>query len=171
MFSLNISNDEIYFRNAKLTQIQKLHKWYNRIDEYKFATGVNSQISFDDMLKEYFNILSSKEEFFAAVYNLSNEMVGILKGRFILNKKVVWIKVLIIKTQFQGRGYGKKAVDLLLDYFIKKDVKNIYLTVAKQNKMAYNFWIKQGFGEVKEIKKYINLSEENFKLLVWQKDI
>ena len=120
MFSLNVNNEDVFLKDVKLNKLVKIHKWYNNIDEYGFATGVDRPMPFDYILKEYFKVVSSPEEFFVGVYNLSNEMVGLLKGRFISKEKIVWIKVLIIKTEFQRKGYGKKAIELLRDYFIKK---------------------------------------------------
>ncbi len=167
MFSLNVNNEDVFLKDVKLNKLIKIHKWYNNIEEYGFATGVDKPMPFDYILKEYFKVVSSPEEFFVGVYNLSNEMVGLLKGKFILRKKIVWIKVLIIKTEFQRKGYGKKAIELLRDYFIKKHhVKSIYLTVDKENKGAYAFWKKQGFKEVEKIEKYVSLQEKNIKLLV-----
>ncbi|MDQ2085937.1 GNAT family N-acetyltransferase [Herbivorax sp. ANBcel31] len=169
MFFLNTNSDEIYFKNVELNQLIKIHKWYNNIGEYRFATGVDIPITFDDMLRKYFNIMSSSEEFFVGIYNVLDNMVGLLKGRVIFKEKVVWIKTLMVGTEFRGKGYGKKTVNLLLDYLIKKtDVKKIYLTVAKENKRACDFWKKQGFEEVEN---HINSNEKKIKLLFLCKNI
>lgn len=166
MFSLNVNNNEIFLKNVQFIELVEIHKWYNNIDEYGFATGAYNAVPFDEILKEYFKAVSSSEEFFASIHNVSNEMVGIVKGRFILDEKIVWIKVFIIKTEFQGKGYGKKAAGLLRDFFIKKyNAKNIYLTVDSENKGAYAFWGKQGFKEVEKTEKYYILKGKNCKLL------
>lgn len=127
MYSLNVNNNDIYFKNVQLNELTEIYKWYNNIKEYGFATGVENPVSFQDILKEYYKVLSSPEEFFISLYNISNEMVGVIKGNFIEEKKIVWIKVFIIKTGFQKKGYGKKAVGLLKDYFIKKIKQKAYI--------------------------------------------
>ena len=108
MYSLNVNNNDIYFKNVQLNELTEIYKWYNNIKEYGFATGVENPVSFQDILKEYYKVLSSPEEFFISLYNISNEMVGVIKGNFIEEKKIVWIKVFIIKTGFQKKAMEKR---------------------------------------------------------------
>lgn len=51
MFSLNVNNEDVFLKDVKLNKLVKIHKWYNNIDEYGFATGVDRPMPFDYILK------------------------------------------------------------------------------------------------------------------------
>ena len=58
----------------------------------------------------------------------------------------------MIGRQFQGRGYGKRAVREFLDYFKKKHgADRIYISVSLDNAVARKMYTEIGFQPVKEI--------------------
>lgn len=57
----------------------------------------------------------------------------------------------MIGRQFQGRGYGKRAVREFLAYFkAKHNADRIYISVSLGNAAARNMYTKIGFREIKE---------------------
>lgn len=58
----------------------------------------------------------------------------------------------MIGKQFQGRGYGKKAVIAFLDYFKKKhNVDELFISVSLENTVARKMFSSVGFAELKEV--------------------
>ena len=58
----------------------------------------------------------------------------------------------MIGRQYQGKGYGKKAVLEFLDYFKSKhDVDELYISVSLENTVARKMYADIGFKELKEI--------------------
>lgn len=58
----------------------------------------------------------------------------------------------MIGKQYQGKGYGKKAVLEFLDYFKKKHhADKIYISVSVDNSIARKMYADIGFTEIKEI--------------------
>lgn len=58
----------------------------------------------------------------------------------------------MIGRQYQGKGYGKKAVIEFLDYFKKKHgVDKLYISVSLENSVARKMYADIGFKELKEI--------------------
>lgn len=58
----------------------------------------------------------------------------------------------MIGKQFQGRGYGKKAVIAFLDYFKKKhNVDELFISVSLENTVAHKMFSSVGFAELKEV--------------------
>jgi len=57
-----------------------------------------------------------------------------------------WIRVIIIDKKYQKKGYGKKAMEKIINE-IKKDKKHnkINLCVEKDNKIAISLYKKTGF--------------------------
>ena len=57
----------------------------------------------------------------------------------------------MIGRQFQGNGYGKRAVREFLDYFKKKHgADRIYISVSLDNAVARKMYSDIGFREIKE---------------------
>ena len=57
----------------------------------------------------------------------------------------------MIGRQFQGKGYGKRAVREFLDYFKKKHgADKIYISVSLDNAAARKMYSDIGFREIKE---------------------
>ncbi len=64
--------------------------------------------------------------------------------------------IYIAENEYQGKGLGKKAMQLLLDEgFEKLKLKKIYLKVATTNKAAIALYLKSGFIIEGELKKHI----------------
>ena len=58
----------------------------------------------------------------------------------------------MIGTQYQGKGYGKRAVLEFLDYFKKNhNADKLYISVSLKNTIARKMYSDIGFKEIKEI--------------------
>ena len=58
----------------------------------------------------------------------------------------------MIGKQYQGKGYGKKAVLEFLDYFKRKHkIEKIYISVSLDNTIARQMYSDIGFKEIQEI--------------------
>lgn len=58
----------------------------------------------------------------------------------------------MIGKQFQGRGYGKRAVAAFLEYFkAKHNADKLFISVSLDNAVARKMYSDIGFREIKEI--------------------
>ena len=58
----------------------------------------------------------------------------------------------MIGKQFQGKGYGKRAVVAFIDYFKKKhNADKLYISVSLDNAVARKMYSNIGFVEIKEV--------------------
>ena len=58
----------------------------------------------------------------------------------------------MIGKQFQGKGYGKRAVLEFLEYFENKhNADKLYISVSLENTVARKMYASVGFQEIKEI--------------------
>ena len=58
----------------------------------------------------------------------------------------------MIGKQFQGKGYGKKAVMAFLNYFKEKhSVDKLFISVSLENAVARKMFSSVGFAELKEV--------------------
>ncbi|TYQ18387.1 UNVERIFIED_CONTAM: ribosomal protein S18 acetylase RimI-like enzyme [Acetivibrio alkalicellulosi] len=174
MLSLNIQGDDIFLKDIKLNELKYIYKWYNNYEEYKYATGVDYPISFNHLVRKYNESILCLDEFFVGIYSCNlYKMIGVLKGKYInLDKRTLWIRLVIIESGFQRKGYGQKAVNLLINHFkSNKNIKSVCLAVAKDNIKAIKFWHKQGFEEMESLNSFLELSEKPFNPIVMCKYI
>ena len=67
-------------------------------------------------------------------------------------KGILEIKNIATAPEYQGKGYGKRAVREFLDYFKKKHgADRIYISVSLDNAVARKMYSDIGFREIKEI--------------------
>ena len=174
MFSLNIQNDNLYFRDIKPDHLPLILNWYNKVDNFKYATGIDSPISLGALHQKYAETAICKDEFFAGIYSLKEEkMIGILKGR--LKYKgidTVWISSIVIDNIYQQKGYGKSAIFLLLDYLkINNKIGGVYLAVIEENAQGREFWKKQSFQELRKMENYLKLQNRNQNVIIMYKKL
>lgn len=74
------------------------------------------------------------------LYDYDTTFPGWFMSRFMIGK------------QFQGKGYGKRAVLAFLNYFQKKhNADKLYISVSLENIVARKMYTSIGFEEIKEI--------------------
>jgi len=160
MFPLNIRNDEISFFDIKLEHLPLILEWYNKVDDFKFATGLDAPISLAELTRRYAEVAVCGSEFFVGIYSFAEKrMVGILKGSVgLTHKDAVWIGSIVIGTGFQKRGFGSLAVKMLLQHMKNScRIREAYLAVIESNMQGRAFWMKNGFKELREMGKRIKL--------------
>lgn len=155
---LNLRNDVLYFKDVESMQLPKLLGWYNNLDSFRFATGVNSKISMDVLEDMLDKTAKCSRNFFKGInLTVSGEMIGIVKGQYSDDGNSVWINMMIIDLKYQRKGYGRKSMEMLAEYFKKNcGIKALYLAVAEDNAAGRAFWQKLNFTEVYRVKNYFN---------------
>jgi diamine N-acetyltransferase len=127
---------------------------FKEISEENYSEVINLEIN--DFQKAFVGgiadaIEESKkhEGFFPLVIYDDEIIIGFLMynnyPESITNDKY-WIRVIIIDRKYQKKGYGKIAMEKIIDE-IKKDKKHnkINLCVERDNKIALNLYKKLGF--------------------------
>ena len=73
----------------------------------------------------------------------------------------------MIGKQYQGKGYGKKAVLEFLDYFKRKHkTDKIYISVSLENIVARKMYSDIGFKEIKEIEyTFLNMYFKEMQMI------
>ncbi|EOH88663.1 GNAT family N-acetyltransferase [Enterococcus pallens] len=68
-----------------------------------------------------------------------------------LQEKSMWLDRVMIDQQFQGHGYGRQFIPLLLDYMQKTyDVERVYLSAHEENEKIFAYYEKLGFIDSKK---------------------
>lgn len=172
MYSLNIQNEMIYFKDIKIKHLPYILQWYNKVEDFKFATGIDTPMTLEMLTQKYAEVAICSNEFFVGIFNKNeNKMIGILKGRLHYNEKdAVWISSLAIDSKYQRKGFGSSALNLLLDYLKQKNmVRCAYLAVIEENMQGRRFWAKHGFQVLRKMENHIRLQDKQQNAIIMYK--
>ncbi|GAC1391752.1 MAG: hypothetical protein NVSMB38_13130 [Ktedonobacteraceae bacterium] len=79
------------------------------------------------------------------IVNHTDMLVGVAETA-LLASHTAWIALLIIRQEFQGRGYGAEAATLLENHLHSyPNIAQVGLAVLVQNAPAQAFWEKRGY--------------------------
>jgi len=147
MLNINIIDDTIFIKNINKDSIKNIYSIYRNTGDFKYATGVFDSIEYKQFSHQISQFLLRPNVFFLDIYLVSTgELIGLVKGVLVGKNKIVWINSLVINTQFQSNGYGKKVIELLENYLKHEyDVEKNYLSVYISNLSGINFWNKCGY--------------------------
>jgi|LSQX01.3.fsa_nt_gb ribosomal protein S18 acetylase RimI-like enzyme len=173
MFQLNIGSEIAYLKDIEHLQLPELLKWYNNANEFRFATGVDSAISFEALSDKYNKSRICSRDFFAGIYiTETNDIIGFLKGQIAAKGDMAWLSSIIIDRKYQRKGYGTLAIDLLIKCLrMKIKAERLFLAVAEDNIGGRMFWGKQNFNEIKRIENCIKLNNKPQNAIIMEKNI
>ncbi len=174
MFSINIQGDNVYLSDISYTHLDRIVSWYNKIDLFKYATGKDVPVNMEDLVSIYEESLKSDWEFFVGIYKKeTDQMIGVLKGKLeTVNKRRVFIRLIVIDKDYQGKGFGRETINLILSYFKKYlHVYEAYLAVVEENKKARMFWEMLGFTIYKRMNNHVTISQEQCDVIIMQRKL
>lgn len=130
---------------------------FRKIDESNYWDCMELEV---DKSQEHF-VADNKRSLVEAAFEEGLYTLGIYQGETMVGFILYdydetfpgWsLSRFMIGKQYQGKGYGKKAVLEFLDYFKKKhNADKIYISVSLDNAIARKMYSDIGFQEIKEI--------------------
>ena len=93
-----------------------------------------------------------------------------ITGHFILryvggNKKILRIGFVIVDNKKRGHGYGKKMIELAIDYAFRiAGAEQVTIGVFENNKPAYYCYKAAGFKDVRDKEEICELFGEKWKI-------
>lgn len=170
MYIVSTHTEDIYLKNINPANYKIILDWYNT-EDFKYATGIEGTVTLHQLAVLYTKILHTPDHFFAGIFAVTGEIIGILKGQIKYGRDcVLWINTVIVDPDFQSKGYGSKAVKLFMDYTKKKsNISRVYLAVAECNVVGCRFWSKLGFKRYGRIEECIRLRGEVQNAIIMHK--
>lgn len=174
MLILDIDDAVLEFNNVSGNDLPGLLNLYNNVDDYKFATGLDKPLTLKELYHKYAETLVCKDEFFIGIeLKKDSDLIGIIKGG--VNNKVknaLWINSVIIDKKHQNKGYGKRAISKLIDYFkYNYRIDKTFISVVEENKNAKEFWSKLGFVELRKMDNHIMLDNIKQDVVIMGKEL
>ncbi|WP_024831272.1 GNAT family N-acetyltransferase [Ruminiclostridium josui] len=176
MLKIDILCDDLRIKNIKYESIENIYSIYKNTDSFKYATGVNNFISFDVFSSQLFKFISQNNVFFLDIFLekkdslCSSKSIGLVKGALNVEENILWINSIAIDLPYQSKGYGKKVVSTLENYFKNSyNVNTICLSVSKNNMSGVKFWEKCGYSEYEFDSTYDLHKITDHALIMWKK--
>ncbi|MDI6791583.1 MAG: GNAT family N-acetyltransferase [bacterium] len=152
-----------------LRHVPLLVKWFNDPDISRYMDTPNETYSKETIIEKFFvlnqddiNLIisekeGSKEIGFCSIYNINRSTQS---GE---------VSFLIGEKQFQGKGYGKEMVKLLLSSaFCKVGLNSITATVTQQNCQSVKVLEQAGFRKIGIRRQYHFLNEEKLDEILFE---
>lgn len=172
MLSLLIEDNDTTIKDLDKTQLSKIVEWFQSSDmvQNRYAMGINSPVTYDDIHEKYLEVLINAHEFFLGI-SLDEELVGFIKGRVdYRDKSEVWIMAMLIDASHRSKGLGKRVLELIIDEFNDKmGITSFYTCLISENVQAKSFWKQNGFMEHRLSKGYFTIDNKSHDLVIMQR--
>ena len=174
MFQLNIRNERIAIRDILPGQLPCILQWYNRVEDFKFATGIEAPITLNTLDGKFAESAASDRDFLTGIHVIGEDrLIGLIKGRIQgKTRDSVWINSIVIDPEFQKRGYGSSAIKLLMCYLkLYSHISRVFLAVALENRGGRIFWEKNGFREMRRMRSGMRLNGRRQEVIIMCREI
>ncbi len=160
--------DSVYLSPVSVEDFQEYTHMINDIN-VALGLGYFTYAEIVDYEKEKELLKKLKNDSMFAVRLIeNNELLGNV-GFNELNKvhRNAVLGIMLGNPKHQGKGYGKEAMNLLLDYgFSFLNLESISLNVFEYNEIAYNLYKKIGFKEVGRLRKNIEVIGKRYDVII-----
>jgi RimJ/RimL family protein N-acetyltransferase len=148
-----------------------LYSWFNDSEFLKFYDYYppvpQSKEEVDKNMKYYEN--NERSFIFAIRLKESNQIIGVAGYDDVISEnKVATLFIGIGRNDLRGKGYGKEALKLLLDYgFNNKDFHRIQLNVLSFNERAIALYEKAGFVKEGTYREFVLRDNKRYDLYLY----
>ncbi len=174
MLTLNLNLGEFIFKNIKKEELDDVLRLYNEDYESMYATGIDRDLSIEDIKEKYLEVLVNSYEFFAGIYfKNSSDMIGVIKGRIDYDdNEKFWISSFLIGKKYRKEGMGKRCVNEIIKFMGETyDIKTVLVGIISGNPTGVAFWESVGFRYYRTIKEFINFNSIFQDLIIMIRNI
>ncbi|WP_312814779.1 GNAT family protein [Sedimentibacter sp.] len=162
---------EIKLERIEDNDMVYIYEWFKDIEFLKFYDYMPPIPQSADEVNKTFRDYKKNEESDVFVIKLfdSNQIIGIAGFDDIVKEnKVATLFIGIGNKDVRGRGYGKEALNLLLEYgFNKLGFHRIQLNVLEFNMAAISLYEKAGFKREGTYREFVLRDDKRYDLLLY----
>lgn len=157
----------IYLRPLKLKDKSFMKEWMTDPDVIKFFrfSAYNDdkvtqyiENSINDPINKHFAIVDNNDDYLGTIS---------LKNIDLENKHAEY--AVVLRKKYWGKGIGRIATHLILDYAEKLKLHKIYLNVLQTNTSAINLYLSCGFVESGIYRDHLFRDKQYYNLLYFEK--
>lgn len=141
---------KIALRKIKATDKKYFSRWWRDEELLKLTSGILKRISDNEINKYFLNILQSKKNYHFMI-TLNKKTIGHIS---LAKRHNGWheTQIIIDEKKYWGKGYGSKAIKVMINKAKRLRISKIYLEVRPTNTRAIRAYEHCGFQKVKTIK-------------------
>ena len=168
-----LQKDNIKLRPILRSDLEKLNKWKNDEEIYKYLGGGFNPISIDQhgqWIDKLINIDNQNKRFIIEFEGISVGMIGLYSINNIYQN--CEIGIYIGEKEYQGRGIAKTSMYILESYAKNYlNIRKIKCFVVVENENAKNSWEKIGYKPVGTLKEERFIDGEFKDVMIMEKFI
>ena len=103
-------------------------------------------------LSTFWSELTQRNRYYLALVDEKKEIMGF--GGIAFNGADADIQTMVIKPEFQKKGYGKQLLDALLEKVKENNSKRVFLEVVAENKPAISLYLSRTFEQIAKRSNY-----------------
>jgi ribosomal protein S18 acetylase RimI-like enzyme len=145
-------------RNACIEDFDQINDlfWESDLFHYNKEPYIYEKTDEGHRSKNYIESLINTEDNVFIVMEIDSKIIGFLyayeeiKGKLLIHKKRRYMVLdnIVIKENYQNKGYGNKLINYFIEYSKKKKYNDIILNVYSFNEKAIKMYEKLGFTEL-----------------------
>jgi len=141
--------NKVSLRKLKSADEKYFAKWWRNKNLLRLTSGILEPITNQETTQYFLAMLASKTDYHFMIM-LDKETIGHIS---LIKKSRGWheIQIIIGKKQYWGKGYGQKAIRILISKAKKLGISKIYLEVRPTNIRAIHAYKQCGFQGAKTI--------------------
>jgi ribosomal protein S18 acetylase RimI-like enzyme len=148
-------------REAKIDDVHKIFNLIDKLMDYHLKLDDYYKLlsSSEDIYKEYFENLIKSDNSLVLVVEDNGVIVGFLAGK-IENRPPVfevkrrgWIDSIFVLEDYRVQGIGKELTRKMLEWFKRRGISYVELSVDSRNEIGQEVWKTLGFKTWKKMMK------------------
>lgn len=141
--------NKISLRKVKSSDKNYFARWWRDKELLKLTSGILKRISDQEINKYFQNILKSKKDYHFIIA-LNRKIIGHIS---LVKRKNNWYETQMVigEKRYWEKGYGSKAIKLLIQKAKHLKISKIYLEVRLTNTRAIRVYEHCGFKKVKTV--------------------
>ena len=140
---------KITLRKIKIDDKKYFARWWRDKELLKLTSGILQRVSDKEVNKYFQNILKSKKDHHFLI-TLNEMVIGHIS---LAKRRNGWheTQIVIGEKKYWGKGYGSKAIGILIKKVKRLVISKIYLEVRPSNIRAIRAYKSCGFQKIKTI--------------------
>ena len=141
--------NRISLRKITPTDKKYFARWWGDKELLKLTSGILKRVSDKEADKYFQNILKTKDDYHFMIV-LNKKTIGHIS---LAKRRNSWYETQIIigEKKYFGKGYGSKAIGILIKKAKRLGISKVYLEVRPNNTKAIRAYEKCGFQKVKVV--------------------
>ena len=124
--------------------------WWHVAKAYEIDKQVFNATAWS--LPTFWSEFTQRNRYYLALVDEKKEIVGF--GGIAFNGADADIQTMVIKPEFQKKGYGKQLLDALLEKVKENNSKRVFLEVVAENKPAISLYLSRKFEQIAKRSNY-----------------